>query len=48
MILQKHPFLLLKDGIQITEILPRDEFGEPLNWLNVGTGVDIQIKNLQR
>ena len=25
---------------------PRDEFGEPLTWLNVGTGVDIKIKNL--
>lgn len=25
---------------------PLDEYGEPLNWLNVGTGVDIQIKNL--
>ena len=25
---------------------PRDQFGEPLTWLNVGTGVDIEIKNL--
>ena len=25
---------------------PRDEFGEPLTWLNVGTGVDIKIKDL--
>ena len=25
---------------------PRDEFGEPLTWLNVGTGIDIEIKNL--
>ena len=25
---------------------PLDEYGEPLSWLNVGTGVDIQIKNL--
>ena len=25
---------------------PRDEYGEPLTWLNVGTGVDIEIKKL--
>ena len=25
---------------------PRDEFGEPLTWLNVGTGEDIKIKDL--
>lgn len=25
---------------------PIDEYGEPLNWLNVGTGNDIQIKHL--
>ena len=25
---------------------PLDEFGEPLTWLNVGTGVDIEIKSL--
>ena len=25
---------------------PLDEFGEPLTWLNVGTGVDISIKEL--
>ena len=25
---------------------PLDEFGEPLTWLNVGTGIDISIKEL--
>ena len=25
---------------------PKDDSGEPLTWLNVGTGVDISIKNL--
>ncbi len=25
---------------------PLDESGEPLNWLNVGTGIDLSIKNL--
>ena len=27
---------------------PLDEFGEPLNWLNVGTGIDLSIKNLAK
>ena len=25
---------------------PLDEFGEPLNWLNVGTGIDLSLKEL--
>ena len=25
---------------------PLDKLGEPLNWLNVGTGIDISIKEL--
>ena len=25
---------------------PLDEFGVPLNWLNVGTGIDLSLKEL--
>ena len=27
---------------------PLDQSGEPLNWLNVGTGIDLSIKELAK
>ena len=44
-ILQKLRFLLWKNGIP-NENAPLDDTGEPLTWLNVGTGIDITIKEL--